>query len=163
MYHHLQVMVQVFCSFNSFSGNRKQGLIIGKSLTLHFKSAMRSFIYTRKNNGPKKEPWGTPAKISPQLEHCPFRTVLCFWSFRKLLIREIGCPEAPHRSSLWMRGSQSNAWKIVRVMEINWLIVESPGRSLTDWGRVNHMKQDASTGSHTQAFQASSQRLFIKK
>ena len=57
-----------------------------KSLTLHFKSAVRSFIYNRKNNGPKIEPWDTPAKISPQLEHCPFRTVRCFRSPRKLLI-----------------------------------------------------------------------------
>ncbi len=71
-----------------------------KSLTLHFKSAVRSFIYTRKNKGPKIEPWGTPAEISPQLEHFPFSTVRCFRSLRKLWIRERSFPETPHRFNL---------------------------------------------------------------
>ena len=71
-----------------------------KSLTLHFKSAVRSLIYTRKNNGPNIDPWGTPAKISPQLEHWPFRTVRCFRSLRKLWMRQRSCPATPHRFSL---------------------------------------------------------------
>ena len=59
-----------------------------KSLTLHLKSSVRSFMYTRKNRGPKIEPWGTPAEISPYDEHCPFKTVRCFRSLRKLLTRK---------------------------------------------------------------------------
>ena len=41
-------------------------LVLVLPLTLHFKSAVRSLIYTRKNNGPNIDPWGTPAKIFPQ-------------------------------------------------------------------------------------------------
>ena len=37
--------------------------------------AQRSFMYTRENKGPRIEPCGTPAEISPQLEFFPFRTV----------------------------------------------------------------------------------------
>ena len=46
------------------------------SLTLHFKPTAGSFISTRKNKGPRIEPWGTPAEIPPQLELCPFRFIL---------------------------------------------------------------------------------------
>ena len=35
-----------------------------KSFTLHFKSAVRSLIYTRKSSGPSIEPWGCQ-NISP--------------------------------------------------------------------------------------------------
>ena len=121
-----------------------------KSLALHFKSFVRSFIYTRKDKGPRIEPLGTPAEISPQEEFCPFKTLRCFLSLRKLLIRARRFPETRHRFSLKIRpswqtlsnaleissytdrtsqgGLQSNASKVVWIMEINWSTVESPGR-----------------------------------
>ena len=71
-----------------------------KGLTLHLTSAARSLIYTRENKGPRREPWGTPAEISPRLEFCPFRTVRCFRSLRKLWISERRSPETPQRFSL---------------------------------------------------------------
>ena len=55
-----------------------------KSFEWHFKSAVRSFMYTRRNNCPKKELWDTPATTSPQSEHPPFRTICCFRSLGKL-------------------------------------------------------------------------------
>ena len=56
----------------------KQGCIISKKLNIiYFKSAVMSFMYTRKNNDPKIEPQGTPTNIYPQLEHFPFKTIVC--------------------------------------------------------------------------------------
>ena len=49
-----------------------------KNLTDEFIPTSRSFIYTKKNNGPRTEPWGTPALILPHDDSEPFITTRCF-------------------------------------------------------------------------------------
>ena len=71
-----------------------------KSLTLHFKSSVRSFLYTRKNEGPRIEPWGTPAEISPQ-EELPIQNSSLSPVVEKTFDeRERRCPETPQRFNL---------------------------------------------------------------
>ena len=43
-----------------------------KSLVLEDKPSAKSLIYIKNNNGPKMEPWGTPALILVHEEDCPF-------------------------------------------------------------------------------------------
>ena len=43
----------------------------------------KSFIYIQKSSGPRIEPRGTPASTLTHVEFWPFRTSLCFLSFRK--------------------------------------------------------------------------------
>ena len=67
--------------------------------------SVKSLIYIKKNKGPRIEPCGTPAQMSPQLEDWPFRTVLCFLSAKKFLRSDSRSPETPHCLSLNMRPS----------------------------------------------------------
>ena len=101
-----------------------------KSLTLHLKSSVRSFMYTRKNRGPKIELWGTPAEIFPQMEHCPFKTVRCFRPLRKLLTRKRSCPEKPQRSSLYRRPSCHT-----QIIQMLWQYLNT---------QIEHHKEDCS-------------------
>ena len=43
----------------------------------------KSFIYIKKSSGSRIEPWGNPASTLTHVEFWPFRTSLCFLSFRK--------------------------------------------------------------------------------
>ena len=47
----------------------------------------RSFLYIRKNSGPKKEPWGTPASIDHHEDAWPFKRTDWNLPFKKLLMR----------------------------------------------------------------------------
>ena len=71
-----------------------------KSFTLQLKFSVKSFMYIKKKRGPKIEPCGTPAEIFLQLEDCPFKTVLCFLSDKKLRRSNSRFPEIPHLLSL---------------------------------------------------------------
>ena len=42
-----------------------------------------SLMSIRNNNGPKIEPWGTPALTFSQYEFCPFKTTRCLRQYRK--------------------------------------------------------------------------------
>ena len=42
----------------------------------------RSLMYIKNKRGPNTDPWGTPAEIWPQSEHCPFIITLCCLSCR---------------------------------------------------------------------------------
>ena len=57
--------------------NGKKGSIISKILVLEDKPSAKSLIYIKNNNGPRMEPWGTPALILVHEEDCPFNTTLC--------------------------------------------------------------------------------------
>ena len=46
----------------------KRDVSSAKSLALHLRSSVKSLTYTRKNNGPRIEPWGTPAVTVPQFD-----------------------------------------------------------------------------------------------
>ena len=48
-----------------------------KSLGLDINLLGKSFMYAKKNNGPKLDSWGTPALMGDYLDDWPFRTSLC--------------------------------------------------------------------------------------
>ena len=98
----------------------KSDVSSAKSLTLHLKFSVKSFIYTRKKRGPRIEPWGTPAVIFPHCEALQFRTVRCMLSAKKLSTSQRSWPEIPHRSSSKISASchtLSNALDISRYTE----------------------------------------------
>ena len=45
----------------------------------------KSFIYIKKSNGPRIEPWGTSASAFVHVEYWSLRTTLYFLSLRKLV------------------------------------------------------------------------------
>ena len=55
----------------------------------------RSFMYIRKNSGPKIEPWGTPASIGDHEDVWPFKRTRWNLPLKKLLISFRGVPEIP--------------------------------------------------------------------
>ena len=84
----LQVMVHVLSTCIWFLNNRKQGFIISKKLnvTIHISGKIVDIH--------------NPAKMSPKFEHCPFKTVRCFRSSRKLWMGKRIFPIMPHLFSL---------------------------------------------------------------
>ena len=50
-------------------------VLSAKRLTFHFRSAVRSIIYARKNDGPKMEPCGFPTEINQSTAHSELLTV----------------------------------------------------------------------------------------
>ena len=74
-------------------------------------------IYITNNNGPRIDPWGTPALTSDQSENCPFNENLCFLFLRKSHKRFSKLPHIPFCFNLKMRLScqtLSNALYISR-------------------------------------------------
>ena len=55
----------------------------------------RSFMYIRKNSGPKIEPWGTPVSIGDHEDAWPFKRICWNPPLKKLLISFRGVPEIP--------------------------------------------------------------------
>ena len=53
------------------------------SLGFETRFSDKSFIYINKSSGPRMEPWGSPASTLTHVEFWPFRTTICFLSFRK--------------------------------------------------------------------------------
>ena len=53
------------------------------SLAFEENPSDKSLIHIKNNNGPRIEPWGTPALTSDQSEAGPFNTTLCFLFLRK--------------------------------------------------------------------------------
>ena len=51
-----------------FFTTEKRDVSSTNSFTLHDTFSGRSLTYTRKNNGPRTDPWGTPADTVDQLE-----------------------------------------------------------------------------------------------
>ena len=64
--------------------NGKIDLSSASSFTVDERLLLRSFMYIRKNSGPKIQPWGTPASIGDHEDTWPFKR-LC-WS---LLLTEL--------------------------------------------------------------------------
>ena len=58
-----------------------------KSFGLESKPLGKSFMYTKKNNGPKIDNWGTPALIGDHLDHWPLMTTLWCLFLRNEFIR----------------------------------------------------------------------------
>ena len=56
-------------------------------------------MYIRKSNGPSIEPCGTPA-FAAHGENCPFRTTLCFRSYKKSFTVLNNLPDMPFSLSL---------------------------------------------------------------
>ena len=108
---------------------------------------VKSLTYIKNKRGPRIEPCGTPARVSTQEEHWPFKIILCFLLVKKPFSISIRSPRIPFWRSLWIsqacqtlskafetsrnnpRTSRliSKALKISRLMEGSWLIQESPG------------------------------------
>ena len=61
----------------SFFTTEKRDVPSANSFTLHDAFSGRSLMYTRKNNGPRTDPWGTPADTVDQLEDFQ-KEVKCF-------------------------------------------------------------------------------------
>ena len=59
------------------------------------KPSDKSLISIRKNNGPRIDPWGTPAWTLVQDECCPFKTTLCFLWYGKSVITFKRLPDIP--------------------------------------------------------------------
>ena len=64
----------------------KRNVSLAKILVVDDNSQLRSLIYTKKNKGPKIDPWGTPAETSTQDEDRPFRTTLWYLLLKKFSI-----------------------------------------------------------------------------
>ena len=52
----------------------KRDVSSAKSLVVDDNPQLISLIYTKKNKGPKTDPWGIPAEASTQDEDWPFKT-----------------------------------------------------------------------------------------
>ena len=61
----------------------KRDVSSANSLGFETRFSDKSFIHIKKSSGPRIEPWGTPASTLTHVEFWPFRTTLCFLSFRK--------------------------------------------------------------------------------
>ena len=62
--------------------NWKSGILSASSLVTEVNSSVRSLMYIKNNNGPKMEPWGTPASIWKQFEDCVLRATVWFLSLK---------------------------------------------------------------------------------
>ena len=60
----------------------------------------KSLIQIRNDNGPKTEPWGTPAVAFSQDESCPFRTTSCLWQYGKSR-KSLKCFQRYHLRIFW--------------------------------------------------------------
>ena len=76
----------------------KRKVSSAKSLILEDKSSAKSLICIKNNNGPRMEPWGTPALTLVHEEDCPFNTSLyllfvkkCFKTCNKLIDIPFSC------------------------------------------------------------------------
>ena len=62
----------------------KSDVSLANNLGFETKFSGKSFMYIKKSNGPRIEPWGTPASTFVHVEYWPLRTTLCFLSLRKV-------------------------------------------------------------------------------
>ena len=88
-----------------------------KSLVFEDNPSDKLLIHIRNNNGPRMEPWGTPALTSDQSETCPFNKTLCFLFLRKSHKTFSKLLDIPFCFNLKMRPScqtLSNAFDISR-------------------------------------------------
>ena len=79
----------LFKEFECCLTTEKIGVSSAKSLGLESNLLGKSFIYTKKNNGPKIDPWGTPALIGDHLDYWLLRTTLWCLFLRNEFIRLI--------------------------------------------------------------------------
>ena len=56
----------------------KSDLSSANNLGFETEFAGKSFMYIKKSNGPRIEPWGTPASTFVHVEYWPLRITLCF-------------------------------------------------------------------------------------
>ena len=73
------------------------------NFVLEDRSPDKSFMYIKNNNGPKMEPWGTPAVTFCHSDVCPLRRTLCFLSLKKLDKRSKRLPDTPFCDNLKRR------------------------------------------------------------
>ena len=71
-------------------------------------------MYIRKNNGPKIEPWGTPASILVQEEYFLFSTTGSFLFDKKSIIKFGSFPDIPFCFNFYIRPLGHNALEISR-------------------------------------------------
>ena len=55
----------------------------------------KSFMYIKKSNGPRIEPWGTPTSTFVHVEYWSLRVTLCFFYLRKLVKVSSKSPPTP--------------------------------------------------------------------
>ena len=95
----------------------KREVSSAKSLVLEDKPSVKSLIYIKNNNGPRVEPWGTPALTSVHEENFPFKTILCFLFIKKCFKTFNKLPDIPFSCNLNIIPScqtLSNAFAISR-------------------------------------------------
>ena len=95
----------------------KREISSAKSLVLEDKPSDKSLIYIKNNNGPRMEPWGTPALTLVHKEDCPFNTTLCFLFVKKCFKTFNKFPDIPFSYNLKIRPScqtLSNAFEMSR-------------------------------------------------
>ena len=88
-----------------FFTTEKRDVSSADSFTLHDTFSGRSLMYTRKDNGPSTDPWGTPADTVDQLEDFPLNATSCLRSCKKSLTIPRRLPPMPLHSSLYDRPS----------------------------------------------------------
>ena len=85
-----------FFSDKSLSNITEKGNVSSaNSLGFETKFSDKSFIYIKKSSGRRIEPWGSPASTLTHVEFWPFRTTLCFLSFRKFVKVFMKLPATP--------------------------------------------------------------------
>ena len=87
-------------SFSYTTVNKEVSSAKSRASELTFST--RSLMYTRKNRGPRTEPWGTPARISDHSEHFPFKTTRCL-RFERYEIINFKRPPYAQLSRPWNR------------------------------------------------------------
>ena len=95
----------------------KREVSSAKSLVLDDKPSAKSLIYTKNDNGPRMEPWGTPALPLAHEEDCPSNTTLCFLFVKTCYKTFSKLPHIPFSCNLNIRQScqtLSNAFEMPR-------------------------------------------------
>ena len=71
------ISIKTECCYIMIINSYKQGCVISNNLIWIPTKSARSLVYIKKSKGPRTDPWGTLAIITPYDEHWPLNTTLC--------------------------------------------------------------------------------------